>query len=114
MRISGPTESNTERLAGLILTAIRWLVLIGVAIFIATIVIVMATQAQGQPLCPAWQATQTRVVYQSAGDNTAVKLQTSCPYTSAEWYVGFFEGAQPTLWEWYGLQNTASDLLYGD
>lgn len=67
----------------------------------------------GQPPCHPADAYATDVRYEPAGENTAVKLQVWCPGGSAEWYVSFFVGDQPTLRQWAEIQNTASALLRG-
>ena len=68
-----------------------------------------------EPIChPADLYAETEVVYDVAQGNTAVKLRVDCMgEVGAEWYLGFFLGDHPTLWEWYAIQNAAGDLLRG-
>ncbi len=56
---------------------------------------------------PLW----CRVRYKPAGNNTQVLLDCRCTSSRETWYVSFFEGDQPELWDWYEIQNTASELI---
>jgi hypothetical protein len=89
---------------------------VGVAVALGALlgVLILNGRARGQPVCTASSAYRTQVIYVAAGDNTAVKMEAYCNGSSAEWYVSFFTGDQPTLWEWYEIQNAAGRLLYGD
>ncbi len=74
-------------------------------------------QARGDGLddaCHPADAHSTAVWYVPAGLNTAVILIAYCdgiPPTA--WSISFFEGEQPSLWDWWETQNTASELLRG-
>lgn len=65
--------------------------------------------------CHPAQAEQVTVVYVDAGSNTEVLLLAECidPIQVDTWYVSWFVGDEPSLWEWYEIQNRASELLYG-
>lgn len=70
--------------------------------------------AQAQTSCHPAEAHSTAVWYVPAGHNTAVTLIAYCdgiPPTA--WSISFFEGEQPSLWDWWEIQNTASELLRG-
>lgn len=84
-----------------------------VILVVLSVLFLFAGQADAEPLCHPSEAIETEVVYAAAGDNTAVKLRTYCAGTSAEWYVSFFIGEQPTLREFAEIQNTAGKLLRG-
>jgi len=98
-------------------TATKWALTIAAALLVAVV-------THGQQACHPSQAAYTELVYVPAGDNTAVKLRVWCEQYDGTlepslWYVSFFhgrsdEGAQPDLWDWWGIQNIASMLLRGD
>ncbi len=88
-------------------TATKWVLAIVLAIL-------AGAATHGQLTCHPNHATYTQVVYVPAGDNTAVKLRAWCGDDWSEWYVSFFTGDQPTLWEYAEIQNTASKLLRGE
>lgn len=73
-------------------------------------------------VCHPSVAYATRVWYVPTGENASVMIRAYCTHAdSATWYVSYFTGdgplfedehePQPTLWDWYGIQNTASELL---
>jgi hypothetical protein len=57
------------------------------------------------------EARSTALWYVPTDDNTAVILIAHCPGLSTAWYLSFFTGEQPSLWDWYEFQNTAGILL---
>ncbi len=89
---------------------------LGVLIALGSLVgvLILNSTAKGGGYCHPADAYAIDVRYVPAGDNTAIKLQVWCPGGSAEWYVSFFTGDQPTLRQWAEIQNTASELLRGD
>ncbi len=73
--------------------------------------VILGVAAYAIACAPSW-ADWCRVRYRSAGDHTMVLLDCNCgPSGTATWYVSFFVGDQPTLWEYAEIQNTASDLI---
>lgn len=82
-----------------------------VAIVCASLLWALGGTIDAQVACHPADAYATDVRYAPVGENTAVKLQAWCDGGSAEWYVSFFTGDQPTLWEWAEIQNTASSLI---
>lgn len=93
------------------------LVLMGMAVWVVyaiSVVGLMATAAKGQTHCHPAEARSTKLWYVPAGENTAVLLIAYCDGTAATpWAISFFEGEQPSLWDWWEFQNTASELLRG-
>lgn len=63
------------------------------------------------PACHPSEAQSTALWYVPTEDNTAVLLIAHCPGLSTVWYVSFFTGEQPDMWNWYEIQNTAGILL---
>lgn len=87
--------------------------LIAFACLIATLV--LGAQAKGDEFgigtCLVSEATSTALWYVPNGVNTEVILIAHCPGLSTAWYLSFFTGEQPSLWDWYGIQNAAGILL---
>ena len=77
---------------------------------IAAALVVLGLAAYAYACDPHW-AHWCRVRYDSVGDNTMALLDCGCTGDSDTWYVSFFHGDQPTLWEFAEIQNTASDLI---
>ena len=90
-------------------------VLICLAALVA--ILLLSSQAKGETAgagtCWVSEAHSTAVWYVPSGDNTAVLMIAYCPGVSTPWYVSFFADDQPSLWEWYEIQNTASELVRG-
>jgi len=67
----------------------------------------------GPNACRPAQAYMTAVWYVPTYENTSVLLIAYCVDTSSVWYISWFDGEQPELWDWYEIQNTAGKLLRG-
>lgn len=93
----------------------RYCIAMGILFVVIAILLVISwsKRAEGDEHCYPAEAHSTAIVYVPAGDNTAVKLRAWCRDDWSEWYVSFFTGDQPTLWEYAAIQNTASELLRG-
>ncbi len=78
---------------------------------------VLAAPAEtGGGSCWVHEAASTRVWYvPTDAGTTAVVLIASCHEAdTVVWYVSYFVGDQPSLWEYWQIQNTASELLRPD
>lgn len=70
----------------------------------------------GAALCAGSQPNWCRVRYQlePVSMNTAVLMDCQCPFRRETWYISFFVGEQPSLWEWYDIQTAAGGLIASD
>jgi len=102
-------KRETERTILIVLQA-------AAVVFLAWFVMHLLTlpEAKGGvfPECRVSSAYATRLWYVPTGDNTSVILVAICRNAEpTPWYVSWFDGDQPKLWDWYEFQNTASRLL---
>lgn len=89
---------------------------LSMCIVVALFVVSRADTIAADATCHPSRAVATSVEYRQVGNATGVYLDAWCDapggsYVVSEWYVSFFVGAQPTLWEWVDITNTASKLV---
>lgn len=75
---------------------------------------IWAQRAQGQTTCHPAEAESTYLWYVPTETNTSVQLIAYCADGGVSaWTVSFFEGDEPGLWDWWEMQDRASELLRG-
>lgn len=87
---------------------------VALAALIGVLIVNSVAEGGQHEVCHPADADSTYLWYvpMEAG-NTGVAMIAYCGQTSTVWHISFFEGEQPELWDWWEIQNTASDLLRG-
>lgn len=81
---------------------------------LCVVVLAVASVSSGIAICGSDNdPVSCDVVYkvEPSSGNTAVLLDCLCAFRRETWYLAFFVGEQPSLWEWYGIQNAAGGLI---